>query len=209
MKSESFNKPESDIEKKSLQQHYHNLLESYYGKFLELRKIQRKNPGGATDPEVKSSMQIIDRERHQVHLKLIEIGTKLEKDKNDVMLDILKSEGSLYDYNLPEFSIKTAEDELNNEKLFQQDEVFLIFAITTMDAETDEMAPPEDYEERKKRAEGLAKEIAGRLVNGEEGSRHESVLLLGVVFPKKDLEHVAAIIRDNPKKFRLGKEFYE
>ncbi len=211
MESESFKSPqESALNIRELKRRYAwELLPAYIEKFNELKKIRRKNPGGLTDPEIKAQMNFIDQERHQIHLQLIELGAKLGKNKTDVLMDIIKEECSLEEFGLPEFSIKTEENEINwDTNALKQGEILLIFDITNCDEGGAPMYE-EDHEERKKRAEALIKEMGGRLIEETEGAYHETVYYLGITLPKENLEKVAAIIRDNPKKFRLGKEFYE
>lgn len=94
-------------------------------------------------------------------------------------------------------------------RVIPEDKILLVFSINPIAHEFAETYP-RDYQERVTRAEALAKEIGGEYFDHYDGAYHTTnTRIIGVVFPKKDLEKVLGIIRKNPGKFRIGKEFYK
>lgn len=80
-----------------------------------------------------------------------------------------------------------------------------VFAIVPIENYGEEELDPRDYDERVKKADTLAKEVNGKVFEKRDSGYHEAYAkILGVIVPKKDLEKVAGIIRNNPDKYRLG-----
>ena len=107
-KIEKNRKPESS--KQRIERFYAGFLYDYNAKFSELKKLERRFPGGRRDPEILTHAQIIDAERHELHLKLLKLGEQLGKNRNDVWIDVLRKQGTLAGYDLPEFAILKASD---------------------------------------------------------------------------------------------------
>lgn len=85
--------------------------------------------------------------------------------------------------------------------------VFGIVPIHGFDYE--EEREPVDYRERVRRATALAEETGGRFFEEIDASNHTaSAKILGVIIPIRDMDKVATLIRNNPDKYRLGKDFY-
>ena len=184
----------------------------------------------------------LDKDRHETHLQLLEMGHKLGKDQGDVLIDLIRQQRTLEEYGLPEFSILTEEDVLmgddwhqsyyfnvdtvaclpnegdkigwdgneNEDKsLLSKDQFMLVFSIVPIENYGEDELEPDDYAVRLKRAKAFAENMGGKIFEQRDSSYHEaSAKILGVIFPKKDVEKIAGTIRDNPEKFRLGKEFY-
>ncbi|MBI2637901.1 MAG: hypothetical protein HYW88_03290, partial [Candidatus Sungbacteria bacterium] len=103
--------PENKIEQNTNPtEEYFNLIGTYKEDFYKLKDLQRQIPQGVTDKESAFAISEVDQKRHETHLKLIELGRKLGKDKDNVLVDIIRSEGTLEEYGLPEFSILTEND---------------------------------------------------------------------------------------------------
>ena len=200
-------KSNSESEEQKNKFEYRGLINDYTKVFNEIKKLERKSGKALPDPDARDLTLFLEKERHQIHLRLIELGSKLDKNKADVLIDLLSKEGGLEEYGLREFAVKNPEY-LEDRKQLNNDEVLLIFDYTMAD-DGGGLMYSEDHNQRMMRAELLAKEIGGRFVSIDEGAHHESTETIGVAFPKEDLEKVAAIIRNNPKKFRLGEEFYK
>src|SRR3989344_4338303 len=98
--------------------------------------------------------------------------------------------------------------ERGDKREFSKDKFMLVFAIIPIENYGDDELEPDDYVVRVKRAKALAEQMGGEIFEKRDTSYHEAeAKILGIVFPKKDLEEIAGIIRNNPEKFRLGKEF--
>lgn len=89
---------------------YTTLLDNYQRVANEMRKLSRRFAGNVTDPEVDASMRVLDNERHHIHLQLLDEAKMHNQSESDVLTDILRREGSLEEYGLPEFAIMTHED---------------------------------------------------------------------------------------------------
>lgn len=232
--------PKNQKEQKIPEEEYLDLIDAYRGRVKEMKKLERRFPGGVGDKEITASVITIDQERHEIHLKLIELGKKFGKGKDDVLVDIIRKDGTLDEYELPEFSILTENDIIDTgdwhnpyyfnvdpdarrpsteaapdyykdegERLIEPDKVMLVFAIVPIENYGGDELDPEDYEERVGRAHALAKKVGGEVFESRDSGYHEAYAkILGVIIPKKDLEKVAAVIRNNPDQYRLGDEFY-
>lgn len=236
--------PVSPESKEAALDEYSQLLKEYQELNRKHRALGKRLGLEGTSEKI----QALDVHRHDVHKNLIELARKLEKTKNDVLIDIIRGENSLAEYGLPEFSIlksseltiyegevgkghrghfnvdlgtqhpkeRTREEERYGmatwvyEKpgdFFGKDEILLVFCITPINIEGTQ--EPSDYMERMKRAEALSKVVNGKFFKAEDSNYHDtSAEIVGVLIPKENIEHVASIIRDRPKKYRLGKEFY-
>ncbi len=114
--------------------------------------------------------------------------------------------------------LKGSEDEEKHSKpVIADDELLIVFSINTILPKFGyprgygmlEEKKPFDYDERIARAKNLAKKTNGKFFINTQGSHHESdANVMGVVIPKKNLEKVAGVIRNDPEKFRLGEQFY-
>lgn len=222
---------------------YSTIMDSYHNLTQKLRALERHHPADARDNAIKFKITEIDKDRHNLHLKAVEIAEKLGKTKDDVLIDIIRWDNSLSEYGLPEFSIlknadivetggfhsaiqfninetegvpseptpldKQFTDYGDKENVIEENEVLLLFSIVPVEGSGERRLQPEDYDKRDARAESLAKEVGGKYFNQSMGGYHAtSADVIGVVIPKEKLQKVAEVIRDNPKKFRLGKEFY-
>ncbi len=103
-------RPSKGQENKSLEVQYADLIGAYKVKVSDIKKIQRRVPQGVAALDTERALRVIDEERHQTHLKLIELGQKLGKAKDDVLVDIIRKDASLESYGLPEFSILSEND---------------------------------------------------------------------------------------------------
>jgi hypothetical protein len=228
---------------------YDTLLRSYKDLQGRIRAFEKRYPV-PTDPEVAEKISELDKERHDLHLRLVEAGKFFDKDEKDVLIDIVRRNRTLEEYGLPEFSILTPDDisktgEWHDPYVFGVDEkaglpeeitfkyyrkpnknsideayrvipenkfvlLFEVDYITTDENGEDIENGPEDHTERSSRAYRLAKEAGGEILRLHDSDYHTaSVSIFGVTFDKKDFEKVVQLIRDNPQKFRLGKEFYD
>ncbi len=105
----------------------------------------------------------------------------------------------------------------NDQRFFTKDDVLVVFEVTLYEGKGNFMDEwityaPDSYA-REQRARALAQQLGTSTrwfddADPEYGFHAHSISLGGVVVKKKDLEHAAATIRDNPKLYRLGKEFY-
>lgn len=102
-------KPENQKEK-ILEEQYSSLINAYRSKTDEIKRLERRVPQGVIDKETGTVILIIDRERHETHLKLTDLGKQLGKDKDDISVDIIRKDATLDEYGLPEFSILTEND---------------------------------------------------------------------------------------------------
>jgi len=226
------NKKENKL---SLEQEYVNLLDLYQYKVREFKKLLDKVPEGVID---QKSLVAVDNERHQIHLKLIELGKRVGKDENDILVDILRKDKTLEAYGLPEFSVLKEGDiikasewdysdynfniepglnlpsfelprnmEEGEESIIGRKEIMIVFAVVPVNQYED--LDPEDYKERVERATALAEETGGRFFEEVDAGNHTAFAkILGVIISSKNLDKVAAIIRNNPEKYRLGRNFY-
>lgn len=242
--------PESRDEREQLLNKYKLQMETYQHLTQKVRALMRRYPPNIRDQAINFEITETDNDRHQNHLRLIEIAEKLGKSKEDVLIDIIRWENSLEEYGLPEFSILKSSDLVDTEgfhsaiqfnidegvgkpasptpldkvfgdyefgeetyggvarRVFPEDKILLVFSINPKHYDEEEIKT-EDFEERKKRAKALANEIAGEYFDNFQGDYHAtSAHIIGVVIPIKDFGKIAGVIRNNPQKFRLGKEFY-
>lgn len=186
------------------------LLKEYVGLFDQVRNL-RRSERAQFDERVQAKIQAADRKRHEKHLDLLASGMKLGKDASSVLVDIIREQGSLAEYGLPEFSIL---DWRSAENTLPEDECVLLYDVSPVrydeDETTHEIEAPDDYRVRQARAAALAERVHGKLEN-DYNSRYfhsSSQLFLGVIIPKDRLEEIAGIIRDEPEKYRFGEEFY-
>src|SRR3989344_7997494 len=98
-------------ERKELQNKYAKLVKKYQQKFKEIKQLEHKHRAVLTDPDVQNEIQLVDAERHDIHLELSEVGERLGKNMTDVMVDLIRQQGNLEEFGLPEFAILT-EDEV-------------------------------------------------------------------------------------------------
>src|SRR3989344_5698272 len=98
-------------ERKELKNKYAKLVKKYQQKFKEIKQLEHKHRAVLTDPDVRNEIQLVDAERHDIHLELSEVGERLGKNMTDVMVDLIRQQGNLEEFGLPEFAILT-EDEV-------------------------------------------------------------------------------------------------
>lgn len=200
--------------KKELEGQYQVLLGRYKSCFDEIQKIKRRQPGAHDIPESHAAIAVIDDERHDIHQSLIGIGQRLGKSEAVVLRDILVQRKDLGEYGLPEFHVLTHNTIGRNKVLLVFDEVAT--PKVSRDYTRRDFSNSIDMRMRRERAEVLAKELEFSFF--ESGIYTDEVVLdeyhdwvihaFGVVMPAKYLEKVLDIIKNNPKKFRLGYEFY-
>jgi hypothetical protein len=223
-------------ERKKLGDTYQNLVSTYHAYFQRVKNLSAR----LYDEQVETQVRNLEALRHEIHLQLLELGKKLKKDRHAVLVDIIREQKTLEEYDLPEFSILKEDDILdtgdwhdpyrfnvdtrshlpsnyrNHDKTWQratsvipEDKCMIVFNIAAVSNYGLDSDRPIDFFIRRKRAEALAQSIKGEVFNRYDSGYHTaSASILGVMIEKKDLERVAGIIRDNPKKFRLGDQFY-
>jgi hypothetical protein len=238
------NEYEKEAREKEL---YIGLLGKYHEKFSELKKLEakKKRIQGAPDEELDKLILFVDRERDDIHKELRESGTRLGKNEMDIMTDILRQEGSLAEYGLPEFFFLDSEDmlspafnidlgnrwhgepgSLRAQKLgaekngglggnYELDPSAVVVPFVIKPKWSDSnyggaYLGPEDSDIRTRRALELAK-TAGLEIFADRDYQyfHDSkISIFGVVVPKNRIAEIAATIRDDPDKFRVGEDFY-
>lgn len=244
-------KIENSDQREKILAEYSRLMAEYKSQTEKVRKLEQKRTKKGADQALDFDIQETDKERHQTHLRLIDLARNLDKTKDDVLVDIIRWENSLKEFGLPEFSILKSSDIVDTEgfhsaiqfnidedsgkpstplpldkpfddyefgketydgeakRVLSESEILIVFSINPIEGYGDEEVKPEDYEKREKRAEALAEEVEGEYFDNYQGGYHgTSAHIIGVVIPKTSLEKVAGVIRDNPKRFRLGREFY-
>ncbi len=211
-------------ERKEFTDKYDAFLQNYHDLVLDLRRARKKGRID-TDPELKAEMDVIDHERHETHLKLLDIARRLGKNADHVLVDIVRMEGDLATYGLPEFSILASEDFMptkywkgDRRVPVDKDSVVIVFGVAgiSVDQMTDEVEFEEDAEEgpdffiRAKRAKAFAKQMHGEYFDHSDSEYFHSrtVDVVGVEIPRSELERATKVIRDNPSKYRLGEQYY-
>ena len=96
--------------KEELEAEYLTLLKRYGNKTTEIKNLKKGVIGSVLDEQVDFTTREKDQERNAIHNELKRIGTQINRNKNDIDIDILRQQGSLEDYGLPEFIILTRED---------------------------------------------------------------------------------------------------
>lgn len=236
---ESFGEQHQNPEKsENFVERYSAFLRSYHRASQRIKATQRLYPIPG-DPEISAELSELDKKRHETHLQLLEMGSRLGKDEGNVLVDIIRQQRTLEEYGLPEFSILKEDDivETGDDYPYyyfnvdshaslpsqgdsipwardeginriSKDKFMLVFAIVPIVNYGEEQLP-DDYQVRVKRAEMLAQEVGGEIFEQRDSEHHDgSAKILGLILPKKDLEEIAGIIRNNPEKFRLAEEFY-
>lgn len=224
----------------SLQTEYSNLLTQYLNLNKKRKKILHDVERGFIDKLERATqfeLEETDSQRHEVHLALQRVGSRLDKDESGVLVDIIRHQNSLEDYGVPELSILTADDVTagdwhnpysfnvdgdtlrpspvrkrtifkGEEPAFKKDEVMLVYCIVPYKL-GDEPDPspqlPPDLDDRLLKAATLAENVNGRFFDAVDSDYHEaSARVIGVIMPKKELESVLGMVRDNPQKYRVG-----
>lgn len=91
------------------QRQYVNFLKKYQQTVNRIKAIQKRYPVPG-DPEVLTKIENLDKERHETHMQLLDVGKSLAKNEADVLIDIIRQNRTLQDYGLPEFSLFTSDD---------------------------------------------------------------------------------------------------
>lgn len=109
-KHENFGEPRQNSKKlENITEGYSSLLGAYNRLHRKAKAFERRYPI-PEDKEITERAIELDRERHEMHLKLLEMGENLGKSKNDVLVDIVRQDRTLEEYGLPEFSILKEDD---------------------------------------------------------------------------------------------------
>jgi len=95
-------------EKQSLRE-YSAFLKRYQSSVKKIKTLQKRYPVPG-DTEIMAKLQQLEKDRHEIHLQLLEKAKLLSKNDNDVLIDIIRQNRTLESYGLPEFSILTSED---------------------------------------------------------------------------------------------------
>lgn len=182
---------------------YQTLLVKYKGVWNKIKQLEKKHRNNLTDPEISSSLRILEEERHGVHLEALEIATKLGKNKNEVTADILNREGNLEEFGLPEFTLCPANREFPESGV---DYSLLIFNID----DSEVLVHPLYYSTHNERMQELAKELNLPIEEHSFNLYHNDYLPVSHCIKVSDdqLEKVASIIRNNPNRFRLKEEYF-
>src|SRR3989344_1182361 len=102
--------PESRNEREQILGEYGQQMETYQSITKKVGSLERRYPPDTRDKAISFDILETDEDRHQNHLRLIETAKKLGKSKEDVLVDIIRWENSLQEYDLPEFSILKSSD---------------------------------------------------------------------------------------------------
>ncbi|HSX41833.1 MAG TPA: hypothetical protein VLE93_00610 [Candidatus Saccharimonadales bacterium] len=216
---------------------YSKLLESYRVSYQKIKNFRRLHVD-PTDLEAQQQLVELEGDRHQIHLSLTEVGAKINRTGNDILVDIIRTDRTLEELGLPEFSILTSEDlsggnwnvdaenllpgetykprvqgyRFDSEEQVKEGEICLVYDIAPMEGDYWEPKPafPADYQQKLGRAQALCQSFGGRLFEDQDGYHHDdtSVFITGVILPKESLAKTAAFIREHPQELRLGEEFY-
>lgn len=100
---------EEEYRKEDLLKNYSNLLKKYNSLFEKVKNIERRRMD-PNDLEINYKIKDADEERHNTHLKLLELGKDLNKTREDVLFDIIRQKTTLEEIGLPEFSILQHDD---------------------------------------------------------------------------------------------------
>lgn len=99
-------------------------------------------------------------------------------------------------------------------QLLKRDEVMIVFHVNMhagklMHEQEYVLKEPDRYA-REQRRRAFAEAVNGRLLYLRDGPKfhYHTMSIHGVVIKKEDLEKSAALIQENPEKFRLGNKFY-
>ncbi|MDO8435202.1 MAG: hypothetical protein Q7S89_00785 [bacterium] len=80
---------------------YAEMVDRYHDIFGFLKELEAKSLSGGIE---------VDRMRNRLHKQLLKVGSALGKDAADVQADLLRREGNLAEYKLPEYGILSGED---------------------------------------------------------------------------------------------------
>jgi hypothetical protein len=190
---------------------YFDLIYEYDKKFTQIKNLT----GRRENPRVEETIQRLDQERHELHLRLVEAGQKIGKNEYDILADIMERSGNLEEFGLPEFSIMT-----HHESSFfvgsevKQDEVVLVFDTVYFGGDRrknqkDALYPP-DETIRQSRAKALAEALGTSIALLKDSRFFHSHTMdrTGVILKTSQIEETLALIRSNPEKYRLGEKSY-
>jgi len=179
---------------------------------------------GLPEFSILNSLDIIDTGPHyrgvQFNVTIYADRPTLYNERQTVLDEPFWEEAEIPENKLDRadyFKSKQFEKE-NFKPVIDDDEVLIVFSVYTITPKEKTSRAlgylienkPIDHEERIHRAEVLADRVGGKFFDKIQGSFHETdARVIGVVIPKKDVEKVAEIIRNNPTQFRLGDKFYK
>lgn len=195
---------------------YKRLLSDYKSVWGEIKKLERRYKT-VSNPEIISSLNVLENERHDIHQDILEVGRKIGRGKSDVTADILNNEGNLAELGLPEFSIfKEAMDRGNDfysPERASANTTYLIYDIldsTIGDPYSPRSIIPRLYAGiRDRRANELIKSLGLKLQDFPDGFSHElSHTVCCIAVPNDRLEEIASHIRNDSEKFRLDAAFF-
>lgn len=90
-------------------ENYIRLLDAYEKKFRKVKFLESR-ARGVFDEETRNIIQVAETERHNVHIELEAVGKRIGKNKDAIMIDILRKDGNLEEYDLPEFILLSSDD---------------------------------------------------------------------------------------------------
>ncbi len=182
---------------------YDKLLNQYYRIHTMIKRKERYvREHNVFDSELSLELKQLEKERHEIHMKLQESGHPIGKDKNAILADILTKEGNLSEYGLPDFPILQEKDldYFDSSYLIRDNRVLIVFR--SEDIELDESGDMHlDESDEYRRQVELANHIASDLkldVFDQQNSRyfHEATIrLVGIIVPNDRIQEVATYIK--------------
>ncbi len=104
------NLPAPEDDKELALKEYASKMDVYHDLTNRMRQLEKRYPAERREEATNFEIQDIDKNRHDLHLEMLNIAKNLGKDKNDVLIDIVRWDNSLEEYGLPEFSILKSAD---------------------------------------------------------------------------------------------------
>lgn len=209
---------------------YQNLLTQYGDVWNRIKRLERGYKTALTDTEVGTAIRVLDEERHNVHLKMLETAAKIGKSKGEVTADILNQEGNLAEFGLPEFALYQPD---KNERFIEEPDnalakeyfksrrtlidknkySYLMFAIGDRTIGNEESPRPKIprlyFDLRHKKELELADELhlAAFRFNDEFAHLCDQTIYC-VRVPDDQLEKVAVFINSQQERFRIREDFF-
>ncbi|PIR76807.1 MAG: hypothetical protein COU32_00140 [Candidatus Magasanikbacteria bacterium CG10_big_fil_rev_8_21_14_0_10_42_10] len=214
------------------QEEYDDLISQYQIKLQELRVAERRRRD-------QSIILFLDKERNAIHNKLRKLGLSIGKSSQDIMLDILASEGDLSEYQLPEFKVLRTARAMNKiDLIFVMDDkggpketiTYQALSHYELPKHLESFIPfgeqenwhlfdnqgytfhSPDEEERKTRMHRLIDMSSGSLQEVEiisYDSFHNATTLFGVACSADDLEKIFSIIREHRTEISISRDFFD